>query len=890
MTTSSVLVRSVFTLLLTVCLAGNGFGQPPAAELLRNGTFEGGSGPDGKGAGVPRWDAVDAGYDIDRNVHHGGDQSVRCDNLRPTGRRGAACRVELNQSTPTAILVTGWSKADAVSGAANTDYSLYIDVEYTDGSTLWGQSTPFHVGTHDWERRRVVIFPTKPIKSMTVNGLFRNHSGSAWFDDFSAHAVEGEGLFDSQVLRVPQRAKAPGKIVTVTAKDGLAITMDSRASITSVRGAGAELSGPLPGGFYVRDVAADGQPVAANGAANVYHGTGADFFSSPTGLDVGFYAKIVPDGDSLLVDGELTDKRNTDRAVTVYLALPVAADGWSWGQDIRRSTPISARRENANLTRVNVGATGGLSLYPFGVVSGPSHAVGIASQMDWPSVHRIFYNGPMRQLVIAWDFALTGKTAAWPSHNARFRCRVFHFGAGQAQWGFRAAASRFYEMNRPNFDRKAKLDGIWLPFTNPSTVTNVEDFGVAYHEGDTSVADDDKRGILSFRYTEPMSWWMPMPPEMPRTYDSALALAKQLSESKDPAKHELNQMARALFSSGTQDPSGKYNIEFRNEPWANGAVFTLNPNPELPSGPNKPTRASVAYTVADAIRRYGAEYSRTHGVLDGEYLDSLEGWSDVLDYRPSSLQASPYPIPFETDTRQPALPEWYSTHTFTRFLRDDLHNRGKLLFANSVPIRFSIYAPLLDIMGIEVNWIDPAGKWRPESDEVLSMRRTLSNQKPYLLLQNTNFDKFDPPLVEKYFQRCLFYAIFPSMFSADAATKVYWDTPALYNRDRPLFKTYIPMIKRLSAAGWEPITHASSDNPKVYVERYGQRLFTLLNDTSTQQSATVAIDLSALKLSGTAIRAFDVKTNVGVKSRIEGAILRLELELQSDQSLAIELR
>src|SRR6476469_2170268 len=131
MTTSRLGFRFSFVFFLSVWLAGIAMGQPPAAELLRNGTFEGGGGPDGKGAGVPRWDAVDDGYDIDRNVHHGGDQSVRCDNLRPTGRRGAACRVELNQTTPTAILVTGWSKADAVSGASNTDYSLYIDVEYT---------------------------------------------------------------------------------------------------------------------------------------------------------------------------------------------------------------------------------------------------------------------------------------------------------------------------------------------------------------------------------------------------------------------------------------------------------------------------------------------------------------------------------------------------------------------------------------------------------------------------------------------------------------------------------------------------------------------------------------------------------------------------------------
>ncbi len=882
---------TMMAVLASALCPSDGKAQPPAAELLRNGGFEGGSGPDGKGGGVPRWDPVDAGYDLDRTYHHGGDQAIRCDSLHPNGRRGASCTVALNQTRPEPILVTAWSKADSVSGTPDSEYSVYVDLDYVDGSELWGQSSAFHTGTHEWERRRVILYPAKPVRSMTVNALFRNHAGTAWFDDFSAHAMDGDGLFDGQVLQLPSRGtQVSGASTTVSGKDGLSLALDSRGNIVRVHAGKVELTGPSPGGFYVRDVAAEGRPVAVNGAAKAYHGTGVEYFSSPPGLGVRFYARITPDRDALSVDGELTDTTNSDRAVTIYLAIPIATEGWRWGQDIRRSTAIDGHGEAANLTRVNVGATGGLSLYPFGVVSGTFHGVGIASQMDWPSVFRIFYNGPAHQLVIAWDFALTGKTAAWQSHNARFRCRLFHIGPGDAPWGFRAAAQRFYQLNSPNFDRKAMADGIWMPFTNPSTLAKASDFGIAYHEGDNSVVSDDGAGVLSFRYTEPMTWWMPMPPEMPRTYEAAIALAKQLAESKDPKKKELREMARALFSSGTQDPGGRFNLEFRNEPWGNGAVFVLNPNPELPSGPDRPTRSSVAYTVADAIRRYGSPAASKSGALDGEYLDSLEGWSDVLDYRPSSLQSCPYPIPFETDSRIPVVPQWYSTHTFTRFLRDDLHNRGKLLMANSVPIRFSIYAPLLDIMGIEVNWLTADGAWRPESDETLSLRRTLSYHKPYLLLQNTNFDHLTTPLVEKYFQRCLFYGIFPSMFSADAATHPYWETPALYNRDRPLFLSYLPIIKRLSSAGWEPITWAASDNPGVYIERFGPKLFTILNDSRTRQVANLSFDLGALHLVHKTVEASNARTHGRIDSQVDGTTLRLPLTLAADESAVIELQ
>jgi len=118
----------------------------------------------------------------------------------------------------------------------------------------------------------------------------------------------------------------------------------------------------------------------------------------------------------------------------------------------------------------------------------------------------------------------------------------------------------------------------------------------------------------------------------------------------------------------------------------------------------------------------------------------------------------------------------------------------------------------------------------------------MSAQKPYCLLMNTEFDKFTSPLVEKYFQRSLFYGIFPSMFSADAANHPYWDNPKWYERDRPLFRRYLPILRELSTAGWEPVTEARSGNPNVYVERFGDRYLTIRNASSAAVSTTIALD------------------------------------------------
>jgi len=881
-------------ILLALSLSAQGQNRP--AERLRNSGFEGGGGSDGKGAGVPGWDAFELGYDVDRMTHRGGEQSIRCDSLRVTTLRGAQSKVTLHQTQAAPVEVTGWSKAEKVSGVRDSDYSLYVDLAYTDGTTLWGRAESFHVGTHDWERRHLLVVPAKPIETIWVFALFRKHTGTAWFDDFTVHQLDGPGIYDSQsLLPLPKRETVGGGAVTrrVSSADGLTLGLNAQSDIVSVKAGGQEIASTGQGGFYLRDVGADGPVLALRGTPSAYKNNGLLFRSEAADQQVRFFAQIVPEGDALAIDGELTDTTGKDRAFTVYFALPVGAEGWLWGDDIRRSHPIAAGQEYSNLTHTNVGATGGLSLYPFGAVSQGRAGVALANRMDWPAVTRIFYNGTTRQLVMAWDMALTPKTVAWPGRNARFRALLYRLPPETAAWGFRAAAQKFYRLNAPNFDRFAKADGIWMPFTDPGAIRNFADFGIAYHEGDNSLKADDAAGILSFRYTEPMTWWMPMPPAVPRTYEAAMAMVHSLAADPKPKSKADQDLARAVLNSGTQDESGHFNLEFRNEPWANGAVFVMNTNPELAATPSQPTRAYLDYNTDMAMKMYGADAKRTRGDQDGEYLDSLEGWSDVQDYRPSHLAASPYPLPFDTDSRHPVLPQWYSTHTFARYLRDDLHNRGKLLMANSVPIRFSVFAPLFDVMGIEVNWLGPNGEWQPEGDDVLSLRRTLSAAKPYLLLMNTDYAKFSAPLVEKYFQRSLFYGIFPSMFSADAATHPYWETPVLYERDRPLFRKYIPIIRRLSAAGWEPVTQAKSSSAGVYVERYGRRLFTLLNDTRQSAAATLTIDLAALGLgAGPSPEAVDLLTGakLPVSSSSVNGKLTLTVSLQADEALALELR
>jgi hypothetical protein len=278
------------------------------------------------------------------------------------------------------------------------------------------------------------------------------------------------------------------------------------------------------------------------------------------------------------------------------------------------------------------------------------------------------------------------------------------------------------------------------------------------------------------------------------------------------------------------------------------------------------------------------------GSLDGEYLDSLEGYVTAeLNFRREHFRDTRVPLTFASDTKQPALFKGLAVFEFTQWLCDDVHRLGKLTFANGVPYRFPFLCPWLDVLGTETDWLRD-GNYHPAALSQMDLWRTMSGPKPYLLLMNTDYDALTPDRVEKYFQRCLFYGMWPGMFSHNAAENPYWQNPKWYERDRPLFKKYIPQIKRVAEAGWKPVTAARCDNEKIVVERFGPDgggacYFTLFNDTPLRQGGVLEVDLAAVGLPAPT-KARDLMA--------EGAVARFEkrwtVDLPPQTAAALELR
>ncbi len=403
-----------------------------------------------------------------------GDNAYLCDNGDDAdAQRGVAATVVLNQSEPTPVLAVCQSKAEGVSGSRGSDYSLYLDIRFTDGDSLYGQAASFPVGTSDWRSQRVLVVPEKPIGSIAYYMLFRNHGGKAWF-------------------RNPQlvELKSAGPIVRF---DHLAV----------------EQSGESAEGFLVRDVAVDSDftPLGDNMALGLK-------------LDV----KTSEKDNTTFFDVELADTTGRDRAVTLVYSFPVSQAGLHWFNDPCQSEAISPRREySETIHRPSVGANGRLSQYPFGAVGNETAGTALGIDMRRPAFFRIGYNAGSRELYIAYDIGLTPEK---PSARVRF-CR-FTF---DPQWGFRAALAKYKELFPESFRVRMERQGLWMPFAKISEVEGFEDFGFAFKEGNDETAFDDEHGIHTFRYVEPTTWWMHMDSNMPRTIDAAVAEARRLAEA-----------------------------------------------------------------------------------------------------------------------------------------------------------------------------------------------------------------------------------------------------------------------------------------------------------------------------------------------------------------------
>ncbi len=486
--------------------------------------------------------------------------------------------------------------------------------------------------------------------------------------------------------------------------------------------------------------------------------------------------------------------------------------------------------------------SGLISFYPLAAVSSDKIGFGWGVDMGIPVVFRLAYE-PVSGMISEFDLAISTETTKFPG-STFFKLFLFEY---NSDWNMRAALKKYYQIQPQYFKRRVVKEGIWLPFTPLHSIKDYQDFGFAFHEtswpskdkglnGESTIEADKATGVYSFQYTEPWDVQIPIK-------DIYMKYKNLDSDNVIPKKYK-----EMLQNSATLDKNNMWQARKLKTPWFKtgwAVSITTNANPTIPG-----------FNRYDMVRKDEIDPAIKMSV-DGIYFDSMEwNWHYDLNYNQKHFAFTNYPLTFSASlkTPKPAIWNYASEYEMMNTVAKEMHLKGKLTMGNG--FGWTPFAPgILDLFGSEFSWYENADSTK----ESLQFIRAISYQKPIVFLLNQGLDDkiFNEPPYDgyrQYFERMLFYGFFPSFFSVNSATDPYWQDSIRYNIGRPFFKKYIPLIKEISNAGWQPVTFARLNNSELKIERFGTResnkiYFTIYNASAEESETEISIDTKSLNIS-----------------------------------------
>ena len=511
------------------------------------------------------------------------------------------------------------------------------------------------------------------------------------------------------------------------------------------------------------------------------------------------------------LSGRIEDVTKQDRAVTLLYAVPLPAKGKiTWWDDPRRSREADPSKltELENTWGEQCGR-GPHSRWPIGAVAVDGRGIAIGIDPMKPAYYRIALNPKLRILYIAYDLGL-----ASPERNyADLSLCVFGF---KAEEGFRGAFEKYRTLYPEAFADRVKRHGGWVPFKALSKIPggNVDDFHIRFNEYMWDTDFDDEHQILSLRYKEPCTWWMKLKNEAGGLPSYAECLAFAQAELKRGLP-DAQAWATSVFKDSFGRPAGM----ILDKPWCFGIAWSMNAAPGIAG---EMTEYKLKQSEKDFQGNYsGNEYPKGR---DGEYVDSVElACTVAADYDRNHFAAMKAPLTFSLDEYRPVVFKGLSVWDYCYDLSRRLRERNRIMFANSTPNHWSYLTPLMDAVGIEISWND-GGKWKCDPPEQLLLWRSIAGDKSFCFLM-TNDERFTREMTEAFMKVSLAYGLFPGF-----QCNYFFDGGNRHNRDRDLWKKYMPLIRRLSESGWRAVNRlAKCEGDGVVMEQFGEKYLTLYN-------------------------------------------------------------
>ena len=592
------------------------------------------------------------------------------------------------------------------------------------------------------------------------------------------------------------------------------------------------------------------------------------------GLDVGVTYAQGP--GHLRVTVAVANRGQADRGLVVRFGVPVDAVGWQWWDDVQTPRQIvqgsvyhnlHAIRNFADLPEFRDRPATKLGYHSrnfVAAVSGPA-GLALAYPLDQPRICRLTYDAQERLLYAAFDLALSPHTD--PPNQAAVTVELC---ACHGQWGLRSALSAYYQRHPEFFRKHVEREGQWMAFSDLEQIDNVNEFGFQFQEGAQNPGYDDKLGVYSYTYF---------------THAGLYAWIPDYDPERDPKPSRERVMAamtkrfdRDTKTKGTFQAVGLGQPDGALQVWPmtvyGHLIAQFNPDPDLLYGRH---RLDHMDQVFERFRRRGGE-------LDGFYYDGLPRG---LNYRTDHFARAGFPPIWDPSQKKPLLYNSFSSVEFAKETAKRLHAVGKHTMMNGAMSSSPFTAPYLDVMGAETGLRIS----RPSFNYV----RMISRNKPFVTLLKGNFSNYTHEHIESFMGRCAAYGVYPGFFdwspSGLGPGSRYWDHGEWYERDRLLFRRYIPLVRELNRAGWDPLTYARHSSPQVQVERFGQPpgscYFTVLNDEALPAQGRLTVDAAALGMDVGRVVVADELARAPLRATVQGEGLVVPLALDPGQLVVV---
>jgi hypothetical protein len=561
------------------------------------------------------------------------------------------------------------------------------------------------------------------------------------------------------------------------------------------------------------------------------------------GTEITLEARARPAGNVITIQATLSAPsawlRSHPTGVVLSFRLPLTATGWRWGDYLRREREIERGKSYSHYQVIGRRQFREVSYFPMAAVAGPEHGIALMLPLKPTLLSRLRYDAE-GYLCAELDLGLADRGKG-EVESVFFSFDMVRF---DPRWGWRSALAAYYARYPELFASGAKEGGWW---SGPSErVSNLQDFGLQYAEQHFARADrakaEDEMGLYTCSYSEPWMWRIFVSPE------DRLSLAKPLSFYLPGIERDANlaesvmddhdywtaprrESVRAFLNSVIFGPDGKYQENAVRS--YESTVMEMNTSclPGIRSrrwGDMNRGLLSYRYETLEDAKRCAAGGAR----LDGVYFDSVGDWSDISaeDHRAEHFRFASYPLTFSYATGRPVISGLAAMAEYMEFIRE----RNYITMANSDHGYAGYAAPFLDMIGAGENIGEEAA-----SDEALSHDREIAFRKS-VSFGNAGMLSASPEEAEARFRLLLFYHAYPGIFSSDAQS---------LEKVRPLYQRYIPLMREMGAAGWEPVPWATLADPELWVERYGpgpagRAYFAIRNPGERPRSSVLTVEPS----------------------------------------------